>query len=430
MPRSDFVTLEVGGRRIDTWTEYAVQSDLLTPADGFHLSFALPGGSEAAAAAGRELLDLLEAGAEVKLFVGLDVTGANPSRALQLTGVIDEVTISGDRGGSQVVVDGRDRAAHLCDSSAALTLLRESTNFLTIVREAVSPWSIEVIADHTASRDILTGRAIAVPLDRRVAEEARSAGIPAAMYSRILARRAARDGVPADTLAGVSPTADSRALQANGMAPGDIERLQTRAAKPNPGETVWDFLDRHAKRLGLLMWMDPKGRLVLSAPRYEQRPLYRIVRRRKSRESDPNNVLEGAVSRNAADRYSEVTVYGRGGGADLTRSAISHTERDSTFPHYRPLVVHDSGARTLAEVQRRARRELNRYKANALQASYLVPDHGQRGFLYATDTIATVVDEVCGLEQDMYLAKRTFRCDRERGTLTELTLMAKGAIVL
>ena len=73
---SDLVFIEANGERITEWTEYAVDSDLLTPADGFSFSVAIPKED----ARGRdELRAVLSLGTEVKIYVG----DAHPHHAQQ-----------------------------------------------------------------------------------------------------------------------------------------------------------------------------------------------------------------------------------------------------------------------------------------------------------------------------------------------------------
>jgi len=467
---ADIVSLEVGGKFIDTWTEYRVESDLLTPADAFHLTLMVGGRADRHLEIDT-LREILQNGATCRLYVGRDVTGAQPDRGLQLSGVIDDVEVKGTReGGTVFEVVGRDAAAYLVDSDAPLNLLdavaEQVSNarqrraafiasgsatsgavglpdpsdsrlvttvnvpFCEVVRAAVAPWGINVITDASTSRDMLTGRWIEVPGDRRMAENARAQGINPALLSRGLLRRAIREGRPADELAGVSPTAAARARAANGLAPGDIERLRLPQAKPNPGETVWAFLERHARRLGVLMWMNPRGQLVLGAPNYNQVPLYRFVRRYRNHADDPNTILSGGAEHANAARLSEVRVYGRTGGNDALRSPFSATAIDPELPFERVLIVQDQTIRSVDEARRRAMHDLAQHKAKALTCQYQLPDHGLGRYLYAIDTMATVLDEEAGVAEDMYVTRRAFTCSRAQGTLSEVSLMAKDSVLL
>lgn len=422
----DVVSVEVGGHAIESWSEYSVMSDLLSPSDGFQLRFDVGGdGVQEVSTARDRLRDVLAPGSDVKIFV--ERQGV---RSLQLTGVIDEVEVTSSRErGTSFEISGRDLASLLVDSTCEVKLGRGTTaTFLDVVRAAVEPFGIPIASDNGANRDLLTGRAVRVPEARRNAEGARTHGVSPDAYGRRQRARAARLGVPIDTLAGQTPSASARRRASNRLAPGDVERLQVSEARPGTAETIWEFLDRHARRLGLLMWFSADGWLVVTAPRYDQAPAARLVQRFVSVDDDPNNVISGSVVRNVSESYSVVKVFGR--GAD--RRSVVATTVDPELPdgYQKTLVVRDKSVRTTDEAVRRGNREVARGRARSLTCSYVVHDHGQGQLLFATDTIVSVCDEVCGVTEDMYCVSRTFRRTREHGTTTELRLVRKGAIVL
>lgn len=433
--KSDYASIEVNGERFDVWTDYSIDSDLLTAADGFRLKIDV--GVPTARGMRDAMSDLrgrLGQGAAIKIFVGRDVTGINASRALQLSGIIDTASFVGDRaGGVSVEIEGRDLAGLLVDSSVRLSVIGSGEmSLVEVIRAAVAPWNIEVVTDGTAGRDLLTGRAQAQPLDRLSTEEARAFGISPAQYSRILRRRAEQEQRTLAQVSGATQDDTLRERTSNNLLPGDIGAIKIKDAKPRPGETVWAFLQRHVARFGLMLWMDPRGKLVVSSPRYDTAPIGRIVRRFENDRDDPNNIISGGRHMNYADRFSRVEAYGRTRGDDVTRSALSFTEIDFawTLPYERLLIVHDDSARTLAETGRRATREMRMRAQNADVLTYTLSDHGLGPYLYAIDSIVTVDDEVAGATGRWYVTKRTFIKSREQGTQTQLRLVPPGSLVL
>ncbi len=429
MPRSDFASLEVDGQRLDAWLSYSIDSDMLTPADGFRMEVAAKGTK----AQRDELRRFLRPGRRVKLYIGRDVTGANPQRALQMTGIIDERLTDAERGrGSTIEIEGRDLAALLVKDCVPIDILKTGTTFIELARTVCEPFSIPVVADASASRDILTGARIATREERLAQREARAHGISASVWSRMLRRQAEREGRPADEIVGVTPSPRAGRGTANRMAPGDIERQRIKEAKPRAGETRWEFLARHAEHLSLMMWFSPDGKLIIGSPRYDTPPLYRFVRRIRNRPDDPNTILEGSERANDGDRYSAVKVYGKTRETDGARAKVVATaidpDWDSEFEQ--TLVIHDNEIRTGEEALKRAERELAMHKANAQVLNYVVNDHGQGEYLYAPDTMADVDDEVAGVYGRFWVCKRTFTKDRKSGTRTALRLMPPNAIVL
>lgn len=430
MPRSDYASLQVGDERLDTWLSYSIDSDIFTPADGFRMQIAARG-SRAERDAQRAWL---RPGQRVKVFIGRDVTGVSDERALQMTGIIDERFTTATRSdGTIIEIEGRDLAALLVDDCAPVDVLKSAgTTFIALARSICEPFGIPVIADNSASRNILTGARIQTREERLAQREARAHGIPAAMYNRQLRERAEREGVPADTLAGVTPSRRAQRASANGMAPGDIERLELKEAKPRQGETRWEFLERHARRLGLMMWMDPRGKLVVSSPHYDTAPIARFVRRVRNDPNDPNTILEGGERANDGDRYSAVKVYGKTRNVDGERSQVvaSAIDPDWDADFARELVIHDGDIRTTEEAARRAERELRTRKASAQVLNYVVADHGQGSHLYAVDTMAEVHDEAAGVYGRFWCSQRTFTKDRKAGTRASLRLIPPHVLVL
>lgn len=435
---SDQAELVVDGQLLSTWLDYSVDSKLLTPADGFRFRVAVPDPAQR-----EQVRGLLAPGKRVQLYIGSpDVATGESIRqrgALQLTGVIDERRTTANRNEGVVFqIEGRDLAGFLVKASVPIDLLRNAgTRLIDLAHAAIAPWSGEpwnmrVVADDTAGRDILTGGTPSDASSRR-SRQARAHGVASDRFSRRARLAAEANRAPISEYALADVDVRTRAGSASGMVQDDIARLTVRDARPHAGESVWQFLDRHARRLGVLMWMSPRGELVLGSIRYDQPPIYRLVRRLANDPADPNTILSGGLVENVADRASSVTVYGRASGGDLARATVRATADDpemAALGIYAPVTVHDNSIRTQAEADRRAQRELAKGKANAFVLQYTVAHHGQRNYLFATLRIATVLDESADVEGEFLIVDRTFTKSRRDGTRTTLTLVPKGSIVL
>ncbi len=426
--RIDSVVLEVAGHRLDRWSSYRVDSNLMTPADGFWFQVEIPIEDRQA------IQDRVQPGARVKLYLERREEDGSSRRSLQMTGFIDSRSRKVTKaGGLNLTIEGRDLAGLLVDSDIEPWLITEtSTRFIDVARKAVERYRIEVIADDSAERSILTGerqRHRRTALERR---EARAAGVPASRYSRAAAARARAAGEPLDAHLGVA--ADSGARFAGGITPSEIERLRVNDARPHIGEKVWEYLARHAQRLGLMMWMTADGKLVIGAPDYGQEPLYRLIRRHRSDPADPNTIIEGGANESLRNRYSHVTVYGHSSGQDEQRTRVREITIDPDWPEAarfdRPRFVRDNGARTAEAAAARGLRELMAGKAESLRLSYVLDGHGQSGALFAQGTMAFVDDEPLGIRDNFFVIGRTFRGDRDSGTTTALELIQRGSIEL
>lgn len=452
MPRSDTVFVEIGGVLVENWAEYEVDSDLLVAADGWTLRCPLLG----SASERRAWLDQMAVGATMRLYVGEDVVrrgGQSRQHAmasyLQHTGIVDTVEVSAGakEDGTAVTITGRDMAAHLVDNSVHPGLFQAAGQNLIALAEGVcSEFGIPVIADSSASRNIVSGAPASLPDARVLAAQARQHGVPVESWSRATLRRGNRDGRPYDEVAGVGDTPAlerARRRSASGQTPSDAMRQQLEDAKPHGGETAWEFLERHVRRAGLMMWMSPRGELIMAAPTYDQRARFRLERRVGQSPDADTTVLSGTYRQNGADRYTEVRVYGRRRSSGEQRSGLvgvaraSDRPRDPTWPRprvlpfTRRLIAHDGQSRTQTDLDRNARRMLAEHEQEADVYEVSAWGHGQREYLFAVDTIAHVDDQQCVVGPgDWYVTRRTFRKSREAGTTTDLRLIPRGRIAL
>lgn len=455
-PRNDYAAIEVDGVYLDAWQSYSFDSDLFTPADAFRLSIGVgTSSSRELEQTITKLRSLMHPGKSVKLWVG-----AGGKRGLQHVGIIDraEVTNDGDSG-TQFVVTGRDRARMLIGSAADPKLYEANDTLISVARRICTPRGIEVTADHVAGRDLRQARVSKDKL-RRLQNKARSLGIPPSLMSEKIAASIdhgtinfddfvrAQAGslysefsvVPRRELGDRDPLAVPLLTTVTGIPYSGkaglsslaIYQLRVKDIRPQSGETEWEFLDRHAKRNGLLMSFDPKGRLVFCALQYNQDPSYRITRRINGDRSQ-NNVLAGGRSDDLSDTYSKVIVYGRAKGSDATRSAFKGEAidtSDSKLPFEAVLQLHDNSIKTSDEAQARAEYELGKSKQGSLALSYVVAGHSANGLIYATDTVAWVDDQVAGINAPYYVTARTFQRSNQAAPTTDLKLVPIGSIVL
>lgn len=137
MPAEEYdantVTLAIGGREHRDWTSYEIDSDLLTPADGWRVSLGIPA---------HEVPDTVRPWAPVTVAVGPDVV---------LTGRIDRVERSIRKGQHTLSLSGRDGAAVLVDCSAPIFVSRQ-VDVADAVAHIVRPLGITRIRVATGTR--------------------------------------------------------------------------------------------------------------------------------------------------------------------------------------------------------------------------------------------------------------------------------------
>lgn len=127
MPTPDnTVSLLIGGKVHSKWTSYEIDSDLLIPADAWHVSLGLPKG---------QFPPIVEEGAAVVVRIGRDTV---------LTGSIDEITDPVDKGSHTLSISGRDGAAVLVDCSSPIFTAKQAT-LAEVVANVVKPLGISKI---------------------------------------------------------------------------------------------------------------------------------------------------------------------------------------------------------------------------------------------------------------------------------------------
>lgn len=436
MRHRDYAAIEVGDIFLDAWTSYSFESDLFTPADSFQLSLGIGSSSSRTLRASVDRLsESLRPGARVMLWVG---SGA--ARALQGVGIVDAREVANDAdGGTTLAVRGRDLARHLIGSAADPKLYAANDTLVSVARKAVAPWNIEVTADHVAGRDLRQARVRKEKL-RRLQDKARSLGIPPQYMSEKIAASIDKGTIDFEELTSAfsadyvrQHAGELGMVPLSGGAPGlsalQIYQLRVKDVRPQSGETVWEYLDRHAQRNGLLMQMDPQGRLVFCGLQYNQQPSYRLVRRIEGRRTE-NNILAGGRRVDHSDIYKTVRVYGRAKGEDKTRSAFKGEATDLSIPDEKTLQLYDSSIRSKDDAQTRAEYELAHSKQGSDALDYTVVGHSSNGLVFATDTIAHVEDQVAGVNGPYYVTARTFTRSTQTGPLTQLKLVPPNSIIL
>lgn len=435
MTAYDYAAIEVGGVFVDAWTSYSFLSDLFTPADAFHMSIGIGTSSTRELRTTLDTLNkLVVPGAKVKLWIG-----SNDKRALQGVGIVDAREVDNGSEGTTYNVSGRDQAAYLIGSAADPKLYEKNDTLLSVARRAVAPWGIEVTADHVGSRDLRQAR-VAKDRLRRLQDKARSYGIPPKLMSEKLAVSIDKGTISMEDfaqaaaydMAGFNVYANGPPKALHGLSTLSIYQLRVKDVRPQSGETVWEYLDRHARRNGLLMSMDAQGRLVFCGLQYDQHPSYRLTRRIHGNRRE-NNVLSGGRRVDGSDVYKTVRVYGRAKGKDKARSPYKGEAIDKSefaLSYERTLLVTDNSIKTKQDAQKRAEFELAKSKQGVDALEYTVSGHSAGGLIFATDTVAHVEDEVSGINGAYYVTARTFTRSASAGPLTSLKLVPLHSIVL
>jgi len=356
---------------LEQWSDYTFDSDFLTPADAFSVTFGTA----------KEWSRISEA---VKPDVPVTVT---VDGALQCTGWIDSVRAQTSASSTMVTITGRDICKPLVDANIHPDTPFKDVSLAELVQTVVdqiywnfdaggryTPFRPNVIYDNEANRKLLSGTAI-----------------------------------------------DGKAKSAG----AETKRIEY--VRPQANEGAFDFLARNLRRFGLWLWGTADGQLVISSPSYSQKPSYLLSRKLGDKIVQ---VLDATYSLDRTSVPSHVFVRGKAGGKEFATKTVQGTKWDLDWRLYKPLyVVHDN-ATTAAEALAFAIQEMSAKMQSAEVYECTVLGHTDpvTGSVYAVDTIATVQDEPLGVFKDMWIAQRTFRRSSGGQTTTQLRLLPLGAI--
>jgi prophage tail gpP-like protein len=251
-------------------------------------------------------------------------------------------------------------------------------------------------------------------------------------------------------------------LQA-GTDPGFAD-LQPGNLKPEPGMGIYEWLNRIAARMGCTIQPGPtRSSVLLVAPNYTTAPIATFKRSRDPGAVRSNNIEDASSS----EDYSSFPTVGLATGkisstgkaaqaaaktypiADVIREAaanlyakigdLMHPGRllpsgqpGDPLKLYRLLYVKDEQSRKPEQVERAIARAVSERLRSTLDYEVTVKGHRDvdTGYVYAIDTMATVRDEVCDIDENLWCASRAFSFSRSEGAKTRMRYWRPGSLIL
>ena len=322
--------------------------------------------------------------------------------ATQLLGRIEDTQVNagGHDGGLELTISGRDVIGRLLDWDADPRTQLRNTTLEEAIAALCDPFGVRVMACDAAAE-----------------REAR--GLP---------RRGRR----------------TRTGRPRRRSTIDTTRIQ-------PGQRVWEVIDKLCRAAGFLVWAAPTEdsntiELVIDKPASASPPVFALSRVVQDNGEWAGNILSGkhrVVTRNIP---TEVTAFGHTALSSSTDKRIQRTVfNDRLVSPYvvapdqfgaQPRFLRPDQARTPKALEKAAERtfakamgEFREYPATVRGFGQLV---GQQRRLYTMNTGVRVRDdgEEPPIDEDMLVKRVHFHESRERGQITELTLVPNGAITV
>lgn len=192
-----------------------------------------------------------------------------------------------------------------------------------------------------------------------------------------------------------------------------------------PGETVFNSVDRLLTLSRLLSTDDAQGRVVIAEPGSAGRAHDAIELGR--------NVLEASASLDFAQIMSEYRVVGQKSGTDVSwgqeTNEVASSVTDPRATRYRPLLIQQQGQLTKQLATERVNWERGSRMGKALAATYKLQGWRQsNGALWVPNLIVRVKDPVIGFDRDMLITEVHYTLD-DSGTLCTLQVCPPEAVL-
>lgn len=247
-----------------------------------------------------------------------------------------------------------------------------------------------------------------------------------------------------------------RRKKRSGNSVGDI--------KPNPGEGIYEFINRLAARHGVTIQPGAdRTAITLDAPDYAQSPLYRLTRSDDSIESLRNNIKSGRARRD----FSKFPTYAlftgtaatsgkRGNGLSVEFLMQDYISGKSLLPQLQPIMevgvvgrrkpgdgptpngklyrlLHhrDEHARTEEDLYNAQCRAISERLRDTLTYTATVRGHvdPESGAVWSVGTMVDVQDAIADVNEPLWIARRTLKYSRE-GATTDLECWRPGSFFL
>lgn len=190
-----------------------------------------------------------------------------------------------------------------------------------------------------------------------------------------------------------------------------------------PGETVFESIDRLLEMSALLSTDDAYGQLVIARPGSGGQATDALV--------FGENILTASASLDFSSVYSEYECIGQRAGTDDTfgadASEVHSAVQDQRVRRRRLLTIQPGGQVSPAIALRRATWERESRMARALMAEYSVQGWRQSdGRLWRENTTVMIRDPLIGFEREMLIAKVRYSYS-ERGEVVWLSVAPREA---
>ena len=442
------------GMQVINWEEYSYSTDFLVPCDAFTMKV----GDKSISP---QLRQFVQGGQKIQLVMQiLDVNANVVSTNPIFTGFIDQVTLETERKGTYYTLRGRNILGPLCDGGidpwSSTYKFVDGQTLGDVMGTVFTTFGINTFfMSDVKNRQITTG------IDKNKATLTQST-------YEVTSEEVTVDEEDITVEPTTTTTTITQWIDPTNTF--DMDETNIKKLQPKHDQTFMQFVEENLARFGVTCWAMADGSgVVIAAPDYTQQPLYTLVNKLNGQ---GNNVENGRLEVDPFNMPSAIIAKGYSGGGDFQNTRIRTCKVNeylgyngssvvasvqakinkfkgltvlppntnivnnySQFftPPQVPKIVYweDDKSRTLDQLNNSVMRKLSEFQRAGFRLHYQVEDHAQLGTVWTKNTIVNVYDETLGiLDKPFWILGVNYKKSRHSGTLTELTLIPVGTLIL
>jgi prophage tail gpP-like protein len=196
------------------------------------------------------------------------------------------------------------------------------------------------------------------------------------------------------------------------------------------GESIFEFLDRYAKKVQVLLTTDANGDLVIT------REGFGIMKGQliKLYNGDGvNNIKTSSVNISTKDRYNTIEVYSNTHDKNaIAKSAIVQTAKavDNSIRNSRRLIINQTSTSKTISLTNLANWNVNVRRAKGSRYTCQVVGFSIQGEIFEANKKIKINDESMSVSGVFLIQSVNFRVDINNGAITELQIVEVGAFSL
>lgn len=192
----------------------------------------------------------------------------------------------------------------------------------------------------------------------------------------------------------------------------------------DPGETVFESIDRLLQLSRLLSTDNERGQLVIAEPGSGGRAIDALVL--------GENILSASMAQDFSGLFSEYRCLGQQAGSDEIdaehAAAVQGSQTDARVKRKRVLIIQQSGQLTPDLAKERATWESANRASKALAVDYVIQGWRQsNGNLWKPNQLVQIKDSVLGLQREMLITQINYELSPS-GLLSRIRVMPKDGL--